>query len=392
VKRNSIFPTVLATAAAFASLSGCSMFHGKSESYTAAAESRPLEVPPDLDSPSGTNELIVPPPGHGAAATAGVAGAPPSAAAPAGAAPSNELLVETDVQNAWLKVGAALDRAKLGTVDARDAGAHTYAFAFDAPVDTKPKGETHWYTAIANHLGFGEGDPIKARLTIRVADEGGASRVTVLAITPDKASSLASLRIVQELHDAFPGIKVSDPHAPVAAAAPVVAAAPVAAPVAPVAAAPAATPAPAVQAAPAATAPVAISPPSSDVAPAGATELHVADTVAHTWTRVGLALERAQIGTLSGRDENARTYTLDFNGTVTVETQQPAAEHHWYSRILHPFGGDTSTKAETVARVITVRVSDDKGGARVSVEGNASDKTTSDAVQRVTQVLRERLS
>ena len=372
------------------------MFHGKSESYTSAAESRPLEVPPDLDSPASANELIVPPPGSGSHTAAGASPASPGATAPgaAGAPPSNELLVEIGVDNAWLKVGAALDRAKLGTVEARDASAHTYAYAFDAPVDTKPKGETHWYTSIASHLGFGEGDAVKAKLVIRVADEGGASRVTVLGVTSDKASSLASLRIVQELHDAFPGIKVSDPHAPVAVATPV-AAAPVAAAPVPMAAPPAApAPAPSAppSAAPPAAAPVAISPASSDVAAVGATDLHVADTVAHTWTRVGLALERAQIGALSARDENAHTYTLDFNGTVNVETQQPAAEHHWYTRILHPFGGDKSTTSETVARAITVRVSEDKGGARVSVQGNASDKTTSDAVQRVVQVLRERLA
>ena len=204
MKRNPIVPTVLALAAASASLSGCSMFHGKSESYTAAAESRPLEVPPDLDSPASANELIVPPQGSAAAAGAPATASASAPGAPA-AAPSNELLVEIGVDNAWLKVGAALDRAKLGTVEARDASAHTYAYAFDAKVETKPKGETHWYTSIASHLGFGEGDAVKAKLVIRVADEGGASRVTVLAVTSDKASSLASLRIVQELHDAFPG-------------------------------------------------------------------------------------------------------------------------------------------------------------------------------------------
>lgn len=116
-------------------------------------------------------------------------------------------------------------------------------------------------------------------------------------------------------------------------------------------------------------------------------DLRVTDSVAHTWQRVGIALERAQIGTLSARDENAHTYTLDFASTTEIAE----TEHHWYSRILHPFGG-SGTKTQQVTSQLTVRVSDDNGGARVSVEGNSTDKSSSDAARRVVQVLRDRLS
>jgi len=119
----------------------------------------------------------------------------------------------------------------------------------------------------------------------------------------------------------------------------------------------------------------------------GISELHVADTLQNTYARVGLALERAQLGTLSARDDNAHTYTLNFSGAVQTS---PEGEHHWYTRVLHPFGGDKKT--EQVTRQLLVRVAGDGAGAKVSVEGDTSDKLTADAARKVIEVLRDRLS
>ena len=126
----------------------------------------------------------------------------------------------------------------------------------------------------------------------------------------------------------------------------------------------------------------------------GATELHVADTVANTWQRVGIALERAQLGKVSSRDEATHSYTLDFDGAVASQETAMQPEHHWYTRILHPFGGDSSsdTKAQKVTVGLRVSVGEDAGGARVSVNGNPIDKSAPDAARRVIEVLRERLS
>lgn len=112
--------------------------------------------------------------------------------------------------------------------------------------------------------------------------------------------------------------------------------------------------------------------------------LKVADSPEHTWQRVGLALERAQVGTISARDESARSYTVEIAGLAEPAPSAPQ-EHHWYSRILHPFGGGSKSSA-SVSGNVTVRISADGSGARVDVEGSQ------EAARRVLAVLRDRLS
>ncbi|MGV8923370.1 MAG: hypothetical protein ACOH1L_08485 [Thermomonas sp.] len=52
--------TVLAIAALAASVSSCSMFGKKSDLYAQSGETRPLEVPPDLDRPSTDRAMALP--------------------------------------------------------------------------------------------------------------------------------------------------------------------------------------------------------------------------------------------------------------------------------------------------------------------------------------------
>ncbi|MBN8886740.1 MAG: hypothetical protein J0I77_13545 [Rudaea sp.] len=127
-------------------------------------------------------------------------------------------------------------------------------------------------------------------------------------------------------------------------------------------------------------------------AASGATDLHVVDAVDNAYQRVGLALERAQLGKVASKDDASRSYAFDFDGAITTKPAQPQ-EHHWYSRILHPFGGG-GDKAETqnVKASLRVNVSEDAGGSRVSVVPAPGDKSGEAAAQRVLAVLRERLS
>ena len=123
---------------------------------------------------------------------------------------------------------------------------------------------------------------------------------------------------------------------------------------------------------------------------AGGGSLRVADNVDHAWQRVGLALERSQAGTISARDATAHTYTVEVAGLrATAAPVAPPVEHHWYSRIIHPFGGgakSTNADAGPVSGNLTVTVSADGDGARVEVNG------PEEAARRVLEILRERLS
>lgn len=359
MKRNPIH-RIFVVAALAAALPACGWFHKKADYYTQAAETRPLEVPPDLDTPPTTNELSVPQAGANAPAGTGASVVPIS---------STELRVAGDVADTWRKVGAALDRGRVGTVSARDENAHSYTVDFTGSVSTRPEGERHWYTPVLEHLGFGEDDKkeITRHVTVAVAADAAGSRVSVSSDGADRLGADSTRRVAAVLRE-----NLAVEAAPVSVA-PM--AAPVAAPaVAPVAAAPTAAP---------------VAPPAPVGISVAGSELHVADTAQNTYARVGLALERAQIGTISARDEAARTYTLDFNSTV--ETKPAEGEHHWYTRILHPFGGG-SGKTQTVRRSLVVRVVDDAGGARVSIEGDTTDKSSADAAKRVIEVLRDRLS
>ncbi|MBS0581549.1 MAG: hypothetical protein JSS42_00420 [Proteobacteria bacterium] len=136
---------------------------------------------------------------------------------------------------------------------------------------------------------------------------------------------------------------------------------------------------------------VSSAPPSAAASVSAATDLHVADTVDNTYQRVGLALERAQLGKVASKDDAAHSYAYDFDGAITTRAAAPQ-EHHWYSRILHPFGGGDKAEAQTVKAALRVNVGDDAGGARVNVVPAAGDKSAEAAAQRLAAVLRERLS
>ena len=75
----------LAAALMVASLSGCHWFGKKNELYTQSAESRPLEVPPDLDRPSADKAMSLPAAAGSASVSAsGMNNAGGSSAAPIG--------------------------------------------------------------------------------------------------------------------------------------------------------------------------------------------------------------------------------------------------------------------------------------------------------------------
>lgn len=74
---NRVF-VALAVLAAAGTMTGCKIFGKKDELYTASVESRPLEVPPDLDRPAADRAMALP-----ASGTAPVSAATTATGAPA---------------------------------------------------------------------------------------------------------------------------------------------------------------------------------------------------------------------------------------------------------------------------------------------------------------------
>jgi uncharacterized lipoprotein len=206
--------SVIAVAAV---LSGCSLFHHHDNYYSKAVESRPLEVPPDLDAPPPTNELNVPPASGATASAAAPSSTEPMTSPPAGTpAASNVTLtgaglhVADSVDHTWQRVGVALDRAQLGTVSERDATGHSYTLEVSglraAPAPA-PAPEHHWYTRILHPFGGGSSSsatnsqPVSGRLNVKVISEGDGSRVDVEGASNDTSSTEAARRVLDALRD-----------------------------------------------------------------------------------------------------------------------------------------------------------------------------------------------
>ncbi len=117
-------------------------------------------------------------------------------------------------------------------------------------------------------------------------------------------------------------------------------------------------------------------PEAEATAPAGGStgnSLTLSDTPDSAYRRVGLALERGDVGQVTAQD-TAHTYQVAVNAVVT---QKP--EGGFFHRLFH------HAKSETVEGTVTVSVAPSGAGSVVTAQGNP------DAVARVMAVLQQRL-
>jgi uncharacterized lipoprotein len=115
--RGALFATLVA---ALAAGSGCSWFRGKS-GYESSPESRPLEVPPDLDAPVSDPGMKVP----------AVAGAKSPATGSQGAATGAPFVLSDALDGAWRRVGVALERIEGVSIGERDQVQSVYNVTYD---------------------------------------------------------------------------------------------------------------------------------------------------------------------------------------------------------------------------------------------------------------------
>ncbi|WHZ18604.1 MAG: hypothetical protein OJF55_000753 [Rhodanobacteraceae bacterium] len=102
--------------------------------------------------------------------------------------------------------------------------------------------------------------------------------------------------------------------------------------------------------------------------------LTLGDTPASAYHRVGLALERGEVGQVTAHDDNAMTYQVAVDTVVTSKPQGG-----FFHRMFH------RSKSETVKGAVTISVAPQGSGSVVQASGNP------DAVARVMAVLQQRL-
>ncbi len=109
--------------------------------------------------------------------------------------------------------------------------------------------------------------------------------------------------------------------------------------------------------------------------------LRVADTPASTWSRVGLALVRSGTATIVSSDEAGLTYQIESTGKRTEKAG-------WFKNAI-TFGHANKEVPTKVS--LTVRVTAENDGSRVSIDGEAGSASR-DAADRILKALRERMS
>ncbi len=136
MKKTSLLVALPAVALSGLLLSGCGAFRSH-KAWDTAVQEAPLEIPPSLDRPSTSDALVIPPPGanqptaNGATASVGSAG---------GQITDGFVLADS-VDNAYRRVGQALESGNLGEVVGHDDATHSYTLnVSDAVVQQKKKG------------------------------------------------------------------------------------------------------------------------------------------------------------------------------------------------------------------------------------------------------------
>ena len=148
---------------AVAAGSGCSWFRGKS-GYENSPESRPLEVPPDLDQPVSDPSMTVP------AAAGGKATATRMQAATTGEA----FVINDALEGAWRRVGLALERIDGVTIGERAEVLSVYNVTFEGEsflVKLAAEGEGTRISAVSqdgSELTTGAAGKLLAQLRMRL--------------------------------------------------------------------------------------------------------------------------------------------------------------------------------------------------------------------------------
>ena len=173
----------IASLALVLATSGCAFLHADRTNYQNSRETKPLEVPPGLDSPSTSSELTIPGTGTAAAerhATSAANPVPPTdtpATSTPRPAPGTYVGTETtlalpdEVGSAWKRVALALERSGVMSVVGRDEAAGTVTLKQDTV--TKEGG------FFKRMIGRGGTKTESVTRVVHISAEGAGSRVRI---------------------------------------------------------------------------------------------------------------------------------------------------------------------------------------------------------------------
>ncbi|MBL0164267.1 MAG: hypothetical protein IPP82_11700 [Xanthomonadales bacterium] len=168
-------------------LGGCGMlrakFGNKGDAYKNSTQSRPLEVPPDLDSPNRSGALVIPEPSASASTATIDSSAPVAVFAPSSAPPldtqnlaGDGLQIADSLANTWNRVGLALERSGVATIQSRDETARTYDIS---AVGKKTRSPGFLKKVVTLGMARDKSVSSPVGLRVRVSGSDGASKVSV---------------------------------------------------------------------------------------------------------------------------------------------------------------------------------------------------------------------
>lgn len=180
--------------AAVVALTGCGVFGGGDSDFDLARESRPLEIPPDLDIPV-TNSAMAVPGGRGS-----VTSAPGSAVGSGKAEIRYEgstpyLVVGDGAEGTWRRVGLALERAEIPIED-RDRSSGQYLIDYS---DAEAKANQPGFFSKVFLFKRGPEDFSGLYQVVVVKLENGQSRITLLDEDGNQAGQQVSEKVLSAL-------------------------------------------------------------------------------------------------------------------------------------------------------------------------------------------------
>ncbi|MEO5811974.1 MAG: hypothetical protein ABIU96_02330 [Rhodanobacter sp.] len=130
MKKTSLLAIVPAVVLSALLVSGCGIFRSH-KAWKTAQQEAPLEIPPNLDRPSTSAALVIPPPGANAPTADGVSAASGQV--------TDGFVLSDSVDSAYKRVGQALEGGNFGQVVSHDDSAHSYVLSVSGAAATQAK-------------------------------------------------------------------------------------------------------------------------------------------------------------------------------------------------------------------------------------------------------------